>query len=168
MKKGLTSIVLIMVLLMSTCFSYGAQVSKNDYYAPTGTVPDLGLVVAWPIYIDLVVSYTRISNATGTRIDNIRNSCYEHPNGHPGGAGICNGRLKQSFDNGSFSSVNVSSFPTQTIILPSPSTLFWSFSTASSRVFRQKAIIKTETSFANYNASIIYNPNRTTSVTINH
>ncbi|MBR0598403.1 hypothetical protein [Sinanaerobacter chloroacetimidivorans] len=167
MKKVSIIIIALLIISSQTCFSSAASKKVTGYFAPYGSVPELGIVVSWGIDLSLTVYYTSISS-TSSRLDDAYVVVSMTPKATAAaGNGSATGTLKEKADGSSYSSRSLSSLPWQDIIHDPSTYIYESRKWHSLRVFNSSATIQVPVTYINTNAIYLFNNSGTVTATIN-
>jgi hypothetical protein len=160
MKKGrIIILVLILTLIIGqTCSVYGLSKRTTYYYAPYGSVPNLGAVVSWGINLSMNINYTHIST-TLKRVDFADLSSWIDPKQTTSaGNGVVSGNYKQKADSGTYGTgVSILTMPSVTAIWPASAYAYFAKRYSSNAIYYSSATGLMSTAFYNSNASILFN-----------
>lgn len=167
MKRKTLSLIIALLLMAQPLTAFASSKSATGYFAPYGSVPDLGLVVAWGIDLSLDVYYTQISSSS-SRLDDAYFIASMSPKAtEAAGNGQVGGTLKEKADGSSYSSRSLASLP-GFVVIHDPSTFIYQARKYHSlRVFNSSATIQVPVAYTNTNASWLFNTTGTVTVTVN-
>ena len=161
MKKGrITILVLILTLIIGqTCSVYGLSKRTTSYYAPYGSVPNVGLVVSWWINLSMTINYTHI-DTTLKRVDFADLSSWIDPKQTNSaiGNGVVSGNYKQKADSGTYGTgISILTMPNVEAIWPASAYGYFAKRYSSNAIYYSSATGLMSTSFYNANAPILFN-----------
>jgi len=168
MKKAGILCIVVVLIFAQTSSVFAASKTEESYYAPYGTVPDLGLVVSWGITLKLTLDYTRISDKAGTRLESAQLIASITPKqSDSAGNGKVDGNLKVTAD-GVSSTMALHSLPNISVWSDPNTHIYLAKEYRTSRVFTKSCKVTASTAFSNLKAPLLFNTTGDVSVKITH